>query len=267
MEQYAAVASVMRRGLAWHLAAVSLIGRGHLPTREATFRSAFEQFFAQSAFDCEDSFDRAEQLAKEARSTTASGVRQLVRAMDTNFRRAKVKNPLTGRFVPPEEGVNSVLTNMALMALGGQSLDNETGLRVAAAQGLLTQLPTRFHEEAGRLVADIYNDLLCFSSLRETALNVEPTELQRAVLQVREVFAKVARSGFVLLPRLPTVFWDVVCALLGLAIVGLDRRGGMDVFVNRHQSAFEAVATSLDHLSATYLTGPKEYLFTGGYRK
>ena len=144
--------------------------------------------------------------------------------MDTNFRRAKVKDPLTGRFVPPEEGVNSVLTNMALMALGGQSLDNETGLRVAAAQGLLTQLPTRFHEEAGRLVADIYNDLLCFSSLRETALNVEPTELQRAVLQVREVFAKVARSGFVLLPRLPTVFWDVVCALLGLAIVGLDRR-------------------------------------------
>jgi hypothetical protein len=38
--------------------------------------------------------------------------------MDANFRKAKMRDPVTGVLIASEEGVHSVLTNLALVTVG-----------------------------------------------------------------------------------------------------------------------------------------------------
>ncbi|HUC14761.1 MAG TPA: hypothetical protein VMS00_09950 [Acidimicrobiales bacterium] len=52
-----------------------------------------------------------------------------------------MKDPVTGRPISDEDEVRSVITDMALAAIGASSFDNEIGTHVAGAYGFISELP------------------------------------------------------------------------------------------------------------------------------
>lgn len=242
LDQAAAVASVMRRGLPWHLGVVTLVGRGHLPASEATLRAAFEEFFRLEYEQEEDDLERAERIARESRIAATTPMHRVLRAMDANFRRAKVRDPVTGQLIPSEEGVHTVLTHMMLLTFGSSTLTEQVGIEVAAAQGLLVNLPDELRDPVGKLVADLYNEVMSFSLLADVARRVRPSDLQRAVIEMRSFIGELMTE--IRIPRLPSVFWDVGSVLIALAYFRMMEIGGPDAVFGRHRETILAIGAS-----------------------
>lgn len=106
IDQYAAVASVMRRGQDWRAAGLMLIGRGHLVAREDTFRLLLDYLFTPDT-GISDPLEYAdEQMAAAAGQPL---FKRIARIAQRNISAAKLADPVTGCEIDAETAAVSVM--------------------------------------------------------------------------------------------------------------------------------------------------------------
>jgi hypothetical protein len=159
VDQYSAVASVMRRGQDWRTAGLMLIGRGNLVAKEATFRLLLDYLFTSDS-NVNDPLEFAEeQLAATASSPM---FRRIARITRRNIRDAKIVDPVTRSEIDAGSAAVSVMVR-GFAAMLGESMPRDAAEETAAAWGMLeadlpgrgARAPHRFRERRFRHRADL----------------------------------------------------------------------------------------------------------------
>lgn len=157
VDQYAAVASVMRRGRAWQVSVLKLFVRGHLPTNENLVRQALHDLLAPlEAPPSEDALDYAERVA--AQTAAAPFARPFLRAYERNLRRSPqiLEDGTQIRAV-----AMGVLTTLTLVRSGTPAWSPEALTELLAAHGV--PVAALADDERERLA--LYADAFCTTVL------------------------------------------------------------------------------------------------------
>ena len=129
VERCLRVAERMRRGQPWQVVALSLFAAGaDLP--EETVRAAYRWAIKIEASADDDELDAAERGVSQLLSTTAG--RRLRGMVDSHVKRSGVT---PGE--PPSVVADGVLTNLFLVALGGEVADDAAMIELLAGIGLI----------------------------------------------------------------------------------------------------------------------------------
>jgi len=143
VDQYCAVASVMRRGQDWRTAGLMLIGRGYPVTRDATYRLLMDYLFTP---DADTDIDDPLQFADEQVAGAASHplFRRIARITQRNIRAAKIVDPVTGSEIDAESAAVSVMAR-GFAAMLGEPMPRDAAEETAAAWGVIdASLPNAF---------------------------------------------------------------------------------------------------------------------------
>lgn len=218
--QYAAVASVMRRGLPWQASVLKLLARGHLPADPGLVRQAYRDLLASlTACPGDDPLSYAEEVAEQAAATPAG--RPFLRAFERNLRRsAQLLEPGT-EIAPAARGVLATLT---LLSMGepdwspGALIEAMAALRIPVAdladddRQALTRFAAMFTEQitAGPVLAAI-------------AAHAPLERIQAAIPPARELLAGALPPA---VPGLTQDVREVLTAFAALVVVSIENAGG-----------------------------------------
>jgi len=196
------VAERMRRGQPWQVVALSLFAAGaDLP--DETVRAAYRWALTIETSADEDELDAAERGVDQLLSTTAG---RRLRALVTSH----VKRSGVAASEPPRAVADGVLTNLFLVALGGEVADDTAMIELLAGMGLpIAELPPDEQVQAARFI-DAVLGAFSMEELVEVAEGAPLEELRGAVpvaVQLLEVVpgelrALIPRSAAELLPVL-----------------------------------------------------------------
>jgi hypothetical protein len=220
VEQYAAVASVMRRGQDWRAAGLMLIGRGHLITREATLRLLLAYLFSP-----DDEIDDPLQFADDhVMALTENPLfRRLAKVAQRNIRAAKIVDPITGVDIDPFAAAVSVMTR-GLASMLGEAMPRDAAEETAAAWGMISaDLPLDVREHRIDFVNALSDNILNFERLSFAARTVDPVRLQAAI---REFRSEVEGPSQQLLGMIPSVHADMLAIAVALTVIVLEDLGG-----------------------------------------
>ena len=161
IDQYAAVASVMRRGQDWRAAGLMLIGRGHLVAREETFRLLLDYLFAPDTGISDPLEFADEQMAAAAGQPL---FKRIARIAQRNISAAKLTDPVTGCEIDAETAAVSVMARGVATMLG-EAMPRDAAEETAAAWGMITaDLPADVREhriDVVNALADTVPGLIC----------------------------------------------------------------------------------------------------------
>jgi len=212
VERCRRVAERMRRGQPWQVVALSLFAAGaDLP--EGTVQAAYRWAFRIERSADEDDLDAAE-LNVEELLVTAAGRR--LRALVTSH----VKRSGVAASEPPSAVADGVLTNLFLVALGGEVADDTAVIELLAGLGLpIAELPPDEQVRAARFI-DAVMGAFSMEELVEIAEGAPMEELRGAfpvVVQLLEVVPGELRA---LIPRSAA---ELLLVLLAPLVVQLRR--------------------------------------------
>jgi hypothetical protein len=234
VEQYSAVAAVMRRGLDWRTAGLRLIGRGHRVAKDATFRLLLDFLFSLDT-DTEDPLQFADDQIAEAETDPL--VRRITRITRANINAAKIRDPVTGA------GLNSGTVARAVMirsiaSMLGEPMPRDAAEEVAAAWGLISsEMPIYVRSHRVDYVQALAETVITFEQLSSAAKTVDPARLQMAIRDFREATAYEAPPA---LKLLPPALADVLAVAIGLTTVMIEDLGGVDWFEQISPGASDA---------------------------
>jgi hypothetical protein len=227
VEQYAAVASVMRRGLPWQIAVLKLLVRGYLPADEDLVRVAFHDLLAADVpGPGEDALGCAERIASRV---VASGSGQpFLRAFRRNLLRS------AAIFEPGSEigaAVAGVVATLNLAVMGEPDWSEGALAEMMAAFGIPVGAMTDDDRAALTRFADIYlREIMPGPVLVGVAAEAPMSRIQGAVPRAREAAGEIQHgSGEGELPPFSEDIADVVTACMALVLIRIEDLGGDDV--------------------------------------
>ncbi|HLI43375.1 MAG TPA: hypothetical protein VKU92_02760 [Acidimicrobiales bacterium] len=204
------VAERMRRGQPWQVVALSLFAAGaDLP--EETVRAAYRWALTIEASGDEDELDAAEHGVRQLLSTAAG--RRLRALVTSHVKRSGVAGGEAPRAI-----ADGVLTNLLLVALGGEVADDTAMIELLAGIGLpIAELPPDEQVAAARLM-DAVLGAFSMEELVEVAEGTPLEELRSAVPVVVQLLEVVPGELRALIPRsaaelLPVLLAPVVAQL------------------------------------------------------
>ena len=206
------VAERMRRGQPWQVVALSLFAAGaELP--EETVRAAYRWALRIELSGDEDELDAAERGVGQLLSTAAG---RRLRALVTS----DVKRSGVARGEPPRAVADGVLTNLLLVALGGEVSDDTAMIELLAGIGLpIAELPPDEQVAAARFM-DAVLGAFSMEELVEVAEGAPLEELRGAVPVVAQLLEVVPGELRALMPRSAA---ELLPALLAPVVVQLWR--------------------------------------------
>jgi hypothetical protein len=223
-DQYAAVASVMRRGRDWRVAGLLLIGQGHVPARKTTFRFLLE-FLFEDMDTTEDPLAWAEETISESAETLFS--KRLIRLIKNNISSAQLIDPVTNKGISAESVAPGIMA-LILAAMLGDILPEGAAEEVAAAMGLIEpDLPLEERLERTKFAEAMLSGPLTFRELSKAAMNVEPACLQAAVVSIRKFLEENPQDNLSVFPAALVDLWMIS---MGLADIIIDDLGGLAWF-------------------------------------
>jgi hypothetical protein len=224
VDRYAAVASVMRRGRDWRLAGLMLIGQGHLPAREATFRFLLDFLIPIDLEVADDPLAIAEEEFKQFAGSPFHGI--LDRIIKRNLTLAKITDPVTGKDIHIDSVTSGVITQI-LAALLGAQLPDGAAEEIAAAWGLIEE-DLSGEERAKRVnFVEAIFAALTFEELSRTVQAVIPAQLQAVVIELRQIVDTYPINGLELIPK---ELLDIFLVITGLTIATIEDLGGLAWF-------------------------------------
>jgi len=220
IDQYAAMASVMRRGQDWRAAGLMLIGRGHLVAREDTFRLLLDYLFTPDT-GISDPLEYAdEQMAAAAGQPL---FKRIARIAQRNISAAKLADPVTGCEIDAETAAVSVMARGVATMLG-EAMPRDAAEETAAAWGMITaDLPADVREHRIDVVNAMADNILTFEQLSATARMVDPVRLQAAVREYRQPAPDQPEE---VLKLLPPILRDTLIITVALATIAIEDLGG-----------------------------------------
>ena len=220
IDQYAAVASVMRRGQDWRAAGLMLIGRGHLVAREDTFRLLLDYLFTPDT-GISDPLEYAdEQMAAAAGQPL---FKRIARIAQRNISAAKLTDPVTGCEIDAETAAVSVMARGVATMLG-ETMPRDAAEETAAAWGMITaDLPADVREHRIDVVNALADTVLTFEQLAATALTVDPVRLQAVIREFRQSALEQPEQ---VLKLLPAIWRDTLIITVALATIAIEDLGG-----------------------------------------
>jgi hypothetical protein len=221
IDQYAAVASVMRRGQDWRPAGLMLIGRGHLVAREDTFRLLLDYLFTPDT-EVSDPLEYAdEQIAAAAGQPLFKRIARIARR---NITTAKLTDPVTGCEIDAETAAMSVMAR-GLATMLGEAMPRDAAEETAAAWGMIDAgLPPEVREHRIDFVNALSDNVLTFECLSAVARSIDPVRLQAAIRESRQELSGPPQQVLKLLP----VLWaDTLTITVALATIAIEDLGGV----------------------------------------
>jgi len=200
------VAERMRRGQPWQVVALSLFAAGaDLP--DETVRAAYRWALTIETSADEDELDAAERGVDQLLSTTAG---RRLRALVTSH----VKRSGVAASEPPRAVADGVLTNLLLVALGGEVADDTAMIELLAGMGLpIAELPPDEQVQAARFI-DAVLGAFSMEELVEVAEGAPLEELRGAVPVVVQLLEVVPGELRALIPRSAAELLPVLLAPL-----------------------------------------------------
>jgi len=232
------VAERMRRGQPWQVVALSLFAAGvDLP--EGTVRAAYRWALRIERSADEDDLDAAERNVDELLATAAG---RRLRALVTSH----VKRSGVAASEPPSAVADGVLTNLFLVALGGEVPDDTAMIELLAGLGLpIAELPPDEQVRAARFI-DAVLGAFSMEELVEIAEGAPMEELRGAVPVVVQLLEVVPGELRALIPRSAA---ELLLVLLAPLVVQL-RRVAARLLTHSHAPDRPAAA-SLSQAPAT----------------
>jgi hypothetical protein len=225
VEQYVAVASVMRSGMDWRVSGLLLIGQGYLPARETTFRLLLEFLLPDDIDSTDDPLERAENEIKEMAQTPL--FERLDQIISRNLSLARIVDPVTKKEIPIESAVPGVMSQIFAAMLGAQ-LPEGAAEEIAGAWGLIG--PKISEEERLELinyVEAVFAGALTFSELARATSTISPARLQSYIVDIRQL---AAEHPIDVLKFFSAPLVDIWMIIIGLAISLIEDLGGLAWF-------------------------------------
>ena len=220
IDQYAAVASVMRRGQDWRVAGLMLIGRGYLVACEETFRMLLDYLFTPDTGISDPLEFADEQMAAAAGQPL---FKRIARIAQRNIRAAKITDPVTGCEIDAETAAVSVMARGVATMLG-EAMPRDAAEETAAAWGMITaDLPADVREHRIDVVNALADNVLTFEQLAATARTVDPVRLQAVVREFRHSALEQPQQ---VLKLLPAIWADTLIITVAVATVAIEDLGG-----------------------------------------
>lgn len=220
IDQYAAVASVMRRGQDWRAAGLMLIGRGHLVAREKTFRLLLDYLFTPDT-GISDPLEYADE--QMAAATGKPLFKRIARIAQRNISAAKLTDPVTGREIDAETAAVSVMARGVATMLG-EAMPRDAAEETAAAWGMITaDLPADVREHRIDVVNALADNVLTFEQFAATARRVDPVRLQAIIREFRQSALEQPEQ---VLKLLPPIWRDTLIITVALATIAIEDLGG-----------------------------------------
>jgi hypothetical protein len=212
VERCRRVAERMRRGQPWQVVALSLFAAGaDLP--EGTVRAAYRWAFRIERSADEDDLDAAERDVDKLLATAAG---RRLRALVTSH----VKRSGVAASEPPRAVADGVLTNLFLVALGGEVANDTAMIELLAGLGLpIAELPPDEQVRAARFI-DAVLGAFSMEELVEVAEGAPLEELRSAVPVVVQLLEVVPGELRALIPRSAA---ELLLVLLAPLVVQLRR--------------------------------------------
>jgi hypothetical protein len=223
-DRYAAVASVMRRGLPWQIAVLKLLVRGYLPADENLVRVAFRDMLAADVpGPGEDALGCAERVA--GRVVAAGTGQPFLRAFRRNLRRS------AAIFEPGSEigaAVAGVVATLNLAVMGEPAWSDGALAEMMAAFGIPVGAMTDDDRAALTRFADIYlREIMPGPVLVGVAAETPMCRIQEALPRAREAAGEIQHgSGEGQLPPFSEDIADVVIACMALVLIRIEDLGG-----------------------------------------
>jgi len=215
IDQYAAVASVMRRGQDWRAAGLMLIGRGHLVAREKTFRLLLDYLFTPEtriSFTPETRISDPLEYADEQMAAAAGQplFKRIARIAQRNISAAETA------------AISVMVRGVATML--GEAMPRDAAEETAAAWGMITaDLPADMREHRIDIVNALADNVLTFEQLSATARSVDPARLRAVVREYRQ--PALDQPEQVLKP-LPPIWRETLIITVALATIAIEDLGG-----------------------------------------
>lgn len=224
VDQYAAVASVMRRGRPWQISVLKLLARGFLPTDETLLRRAFQFLLEPPGADpSKDALGYAEQFATVAAASRFA--RPVMQVYERNLRRAAdILEPGT-RIRPVAIGVLATLT---LARIGEPEWSQEALTEMFAAHGVPVRDMSE-QERAGlaQFADEFFTQVIALPVLAQTAAEAPARRIRAAIPQARtmtgEAFAAIKD-----IPEPNEDIKDGLIAVAALMAIRIEELGGDD---------------------------------------
>jgi hypothetical protein len=223
VDQYAAVASVMRRGRPWQVSVLKLLVRGYLPARENLVRQAFADLLAPpAAGPGEDALDRAEQVAAQAAATRA--VRPILRGFERNLRRSRqVLEPGT----EIAAAATGVMATLALILAGEPEWSADALTEMMAAYGIpVEQMTSDDRAGLSRFASAFSAAVMSGAALARVAAETPLHRIQAAVPRGREAAREALAGLSAAFPRPGEDVDDVLTAISALMLIRTEDLGG-----------------------------------------
>jgi hypothetical protein len=241
-DQYAAVASVMRRGLPWQVSVLKLLVRGYLPTNENLVRQAFHDLLTDDAADpVGDALDYAERLAAQAAASGAA--RPFLRAFRRNLRRA-------GQLLEPgteiEPVVTGVIATLTLARIGEPDWSPDALAEMMAAFGLpIAEMASDDRAGVTRFADMFFTEVTAAPVLAKIAAETPLERIQSTIPQARQAAREAMPGPGSALPR-PNEYLDaLLTAYFALVLIRIEDLGGDQAMTERAGRAMPAPATSV----------------------
>lgn len=218
--QYAAVASVMRRGLPWQASVLKLLARGHLPADPGLVRQAYRDLLASlTACPGDDPLGYAEEVAEQAAATPAG--RPFLRAFERNLRRsAQLLEPGT-EIAPAARGVLATLT---LLGMGEPDWSAGALIEAMAALGMPVADLADIDREALTRFAVMFSERITAGPVLAAIAATAPLErLRAAIPPARDLLAAALPPA---VPGLAEDVREVLTAFAALVVVSIEDAGG-----------------------------------------
>jgi hypothetical protein len=222
-DQYAAVASVMRRGLPWQVSVLKLLVRGHLPVNHDLVRRALREALAPGpAQSGGDDLDYAERLAAREAGTRAG--RSFLRAFERNLHRS-------APFLEPGAEVSSVATGalatLALAAAGKPAWSAEALAEMMAAVGLpVAEMTDEDRQGLARFAAIFVTEVSSGPLLAAVADQAPLSRIMLAVPLARKTVTETLCDPGRGIPPLNEDFSDVLTVYTALMLIRIEDLGG-----------------------------------------
>ena len=230
VDQYAAVAAVMRRGRPWQISVIKLLARGRLPTNEDLVRQALGELLAppgQPARVGEDALGYAERVATEA--AAAPVARLFLRAYERNLRRSpQILEPGTEiRGV-----ITSVVATLTLIRTGQPVWTDEALGELLAAHGIPIAGLTGAERAGLSRFAEVFaTEVIAVHHLARVAAQTPLHQIQAAIPQAR-TDAQDALAAVSNLPRPSEDMIDILTVFRALIQIQIDDLGGDSALVD-----------------------------------
>jgi hypothetical protein len=241
-DQYAAVASVMRRGRPWQVSVLKLLARGLLPADQALARRAFRDLLTppKSRPD-QDALDYAEQLAADAARSPFG--RTFLRAFERNLRNsAQILEP-GAQLSQVALGVTATLT---LAFAGEPAWSQEALIEMIAAYGMpVADLSDDDRAGLARFAESFFTRVTAWGCLADIAAE---SSLQRVLAVVPQARLTVSEAFTALssdIPQLDEDIAEVFIAMAALMLVRIEDLGGDEAIAELARQAL-----GQDHVAA-----------------